>query len=209
MESDCSNDADCNVGWTGTCASCQDGQCQMDGYDGDDCTLTDGTVGQCNSGSCYPKGCTTNADCTESGTYCASPNSDYLERFPSGTTGSCAPVNFVRHEGKDGQTYYLSNSTISWWDAEFACDAIGGKELLSVHDLLTEPDGTTFKFYTEYGTLTDLAKELYNRIGAPYIFTKDLTSSNNAYRVHLSSGDYYSDWRHESYYSNHAHAVCK
>ncbi len=185
---ECSYGDDC-----GTCRWCDSSSASSTGYicmaqNSGTCTI-DGKDGLCRFGECYPKGCTTNDDCTEPNTYCASPNSSYTERFPSGTTGSCAPINFVRHEGKDGHTYYISNTTISWWDAEFACDAIGGKELLSVDDLVTESDGT--KWQGDYGTHTKtaLAEELYDMLGYQYVWTQNLTNDNlYAFTVFLDSG---------------------
>ncbi len=194
---ECSYGDDC-----GTCRSCSDQnnglgyRCYAEDYG--TCTI-DGKDGLCRMGECYPKGCTTNDDCTEPGTYCASPNSDYLERFPSGTTGSCAPVNFVRHEGKDGQTYYLSNSTISWWDAEFACDAIDRK-MVSVDDLVTESDGSKWKGDTGTHTKTALAEELYNIWGYNYVWTENLTNDNKyAFTVGLGHGYVYNDRRYGDY----------
>ena len=199
---ECSNDADCNIGWTGTCAQCSsEGQCQMAGYDGNNCTLTNGTAGQCNLGRCYPKGCTSNDDCKDQpGTYCASPNNSYLERFQSGETGSCAPIDFVRYEGNDGNTYYISNSPISWWDAEFACDAIGGKKLLSVDDLVTESDGSKWQGDTGTHTKTALANELNSYLGGYWIWTKNLTNDNRyAFYVHLGYGYVHYGDRNDSY----------
>ena len=183
---DCSSDADCNVGWTGTCAHCSpEGQCWMTGYDGDDCTLTDGTAGQCNLGTCYPKGCTTNDDCKEQpGTYCASPNSSSTERFQSGKKGACTPIDFSRHEIA-GQIYYISNRDISWWDAEYACDAIGGKKLLEVDDLMTESDGSKWQGDSGPHTRTALAEELYNFSGNYYIWTKNLVDDTFAVTISL------------------------
>ena len=193
----CSSDADCNVGWTGTCAQCSsEGQCKMAGYDGDECTLTDGTAGQCNLGRCYPKGCTSNDDCKETGTYCASTNSSYLERFQSGETGSCAPIDFVRYEGNDGNAYYISNGSISWWDAEYACAAMN-REMVEVYDLVTESNGSKWQGDTGYHTKTALANELYSYLGYYYIWTQNLTNDNKyAFGVSLDLGLVYGYYRY-------------
>ncbi|MBR4926991.1 MAG: hypothetical protein IKY98_01555 [Alphaproteobacteria bacterium] len=157
--------------------------------EGSPCTI-DEKDGVCRSGACCPKGCTSNEDCTEPGTYCASPNDSSTERFPSGTTGFCAPIDFVRYEGKDGNTYYISNTTISWWDAEFACDAIGRKELLSVDDLVTESDGTKWQGDTGYHTKTALAEELYDLSGDYYVWTQNLKDDKkSAFTVYLDRGN--------------------
>ncbi len=190
MRGTCSNETDCNVGWTGTCALCSpEGQCRIDGYDGDDCTLTDGTAGQCNLGRCYPKGCTSNADCKETGTYCASPNTSSTERFPSGTMGSCAPVDFSRHEIA-GQIYYISNGPISWWDAEFACESIGEKKLLGVDDLVTATDGSKWQGGGA-GTYprTQLAIDLNDAIGNHYVWTEKIDGNGYAANVRLKDGN--------------------
>ena len=177
---ECSYGDDC-----GTCRSCDSNSASSTGYmclasNSGTCTI-DGKDGLCRMGECYPKGCTSNDDCKEQpGTYCASPNSSSTERFPSGTMGSCAPIDFVRYEGNDGNTYYISNGAISWWDAEYACDAIGGKKLLSVDDLVTESDGSKWEGNTGNYTKTALAEELYNIMGYNrYVWTQNLTTSNN------------------------------
>ena len=179
---DCGECRSCSHSGTGDmlCAASNSGSCTIDGKDG-----------LCRMGECYPIGCTTNDDCKDQpNTYCASPNNSDLERFQSGETGSCAPIDFVRYEGKDGNTYYISNTTISWWDAEFACDAIGRKELLSVDDLVTESDGTKWQGDTGYHTKTALAEELYDLSGDYYVWTQNLKDDKkSAFTVYLDRGN--------------------
>ena len=160
---ECSEDTDC-----GQCGYCYPYGC-LANYN--TCTI-DGKDGLCRSGECYPTGCTTNDDCKEPGTYCASPNNSYLERFQSGETGSCAPIDFVRKD-VGGEIYYISNANISWWDAEFACDAIGGKKMLSVTDLVNEHSWDE-RNYDWNVTLTALGEELTKQLDKDvYIWTKD------------------------------------
>ncbi len=176
----------------GTCRSCYSNSASSTGYmcmasNPGTCTI-DGKDGLCRMGECYPTGCTSNEDCKETGTYCASPNSSSTERFPSGTTGSCAPIDFVRYEGKDGNTYYISNAKISWWDAEYACDTMG-REMVEVYDLVTESDGSKWQGDSNYHTETALANELDSYLGSCYIWTKNLTNDNRyAFSVDLASG---------------------
>ena len=180
----------------------------MAGYDGDECTLTDGTAGQCNLGRCYPKGCTSNDDCKDQpGTYCASTNSSYLERFQSGETGSCAPIDFVRYEGNDGNAYYISNGSISWWDAEFACAAMN-REIVEVYDLVTESDGSKWQGGTGPHIRTALANELNSYLGHYYIWTKNLTNDNK-YAFFVGLDDGYVDYYYRRNYANGNLAVCR
>ena len=200
---DCLNDADCNIGFATDCIGCMGGQCFISGYDGADCTLTNGTAGQCNLGTCYPKGCTSNDDCKEqSGTYCASSTFSEIERFPNGETGSCVPIDFLRTE-INGKNYYISNVYMIWWNAEYACDAIG-REIVSVDDLVTESDGAKWEGDTGIHTRTMLTQELYNIIGGYPIWTKNLTSDRHVFGVNLSNG-YVGGYLYFSIYL----AVCK
>ena len=78
---------------------------------------------------------------------------------------------------------------MSWWDAEYACNAIGGKKLLSVDDLVTESDGTKWQGDTGYHTKTALAEELYNIWGDDYIWTKNLINDNRyPFNIGLDNG---------------------
>ena len=153
------------------------GQCKEVAYGGDkcvsafggSCTLDNGGVGLCRNGECYPTGCTTNDDCTEAGTYCASTNSSGYNRFASGEEGACVSLDFIKKE-VDGQTYYVSNRPLSWWDTEYACQAIEktiGKKirLLEAKELVILPDGSEWGDdyrYSDNCSTTPLAKKLYN-----------------------------------------------
>ena len=180
LDKECTSDADCNIDWTGGCAVCtRDNKCRAySSYNGDTCTIKEGNVpGQCNVGTCVPKGCTTNDDCTEVGTYCASTNSSSAERFQDGETGSCVPLDFIRKEF-GGETYYISNLNMSWWDAEYACDAIGktvGKniKMVEVTDLV---EASTWNGERDYViTFTAFGRELKVQVGSEYIWTQNLT----------------------------------
>ena len=140
------------------------------------CTI-DTKEGLCHWGECYPKvgdGCTTNADCTEPGTFCASANNNIEMRFKEGETGSCVPLDFVRKEIA-GKTYYISNKTMSWWDVEYACDAIGPNiKMISVEDLVTETDGSEWKGGAGFYTPTVLWEEI--NAFAPWVWTQNMGS---------------------------------
>ena len=141
FDKECTSDADCNTDWTGGCSECYSGRCYGRGWhNGASCTIKEGNVpGLCDWGICIPKGdnCTTNDDCTEPGTYCANANGR-----TDGKTGSCVPLDFIRKEF-GGEIYYISNAPLTWWNAEYACDAIGSNvKMVSVDDLLTESDGS-------------------------------------------------------------------
>ena len=194
----CSSDTDCNEGWIGQCVHCGNGRtCNV--YAGDNgvsCTIKDGNIaGQCYDGQCIAKnnGCTSNDECKKAGTYCASTNNSDEVRFEEGETGACVPVHFTKKE-IDGRTYYISNLNMTWWDADYACAALGSNiKLVSVDD-----------FYN-----TNLANELYDFIGGwtgNYVWTRD-PSNTNGYATYVDipdggGGSAYYRTRH------HAHAVC-
>ena len=126
FDKECTSSADCNTDWTGTCSYCENNKCHgYVGFYGDLCTIKEGNIsGQCYAGECVVRGCTTNADCKEPGTFCASTNNSNIERFQNGEIGACAPLDFIKRE-ISGEIYYISNTLLSWWDAEYACEAIG------------------------------------------------------------------------------------
>ena len=140
------------------------------------CTI-DGKDGLCRGGECYPKGdgCTTNDDCTEPGTYCASTNSSDKVRFQSAETGSCVPLDFVRREF-GGETYYISNYGMTWWDAEYACAAIGktvGKniKMVEVTDLV---EASTWNGSSDGNNVaTSFGLELYSLVRTNFFWTQN------------------------------------
>ncbi|MBR4926821.1 MAG: hypothetical protein IKY98_00685 [Alphaproteobacteria bacterium] len=176
LDKDCISDADCNTDWTGTCAYCDRGKCTgVHWYNDDDCTINEGNVaGQCNFGICYPKGCTTNEDCKEVGTYCASTNNSDEVRFQDGEMGACAKLNFIRKE-IGGKIYYLSNEQMSWWDAEYACKAISSNiDMVKITDLVEE---SSWNGESDNDViLTPLGGELQALFGFRSVWTQNLTS---------------------------------
>ena len=206
---ECTSKDDCNTDWTGTCSGwCVDNKCYGNSaYNGDPCTIKEGNIpGQCNMGICVPKGCITNADCTEPGTYCASTNSSTEVRFQSGETGSCVSLDFVRKEF-GGETYYISNTLMSWWDAEYACDAIGSNvKMISANDLLIGWNGDREPY-----TKTELAKEFNKFMYEFCVWTGDpCPSSGDAFELCLTQprneGQTYNNDRNSD---NYFFAVCK
>ena len=132
------------------------------GIEGATCTTEDGENGFCESGTCAPLGtCTSNDECGPR-EYCAVVNyTSATERFPTGITGTCVKVNFLRYE-VDGTTYYVSGTDMNWWNAEWACAKIG-KEHLDIK-----------AYYLDYGSSTepsDLSIQLSNLIGQKYVWT--------------------------------------
>ena len=187
LDKECTSDADCNTDWTGKCARCDDNKCRgINDYNGNTCTIKEGNVpGQCYLGVCQPKGdgCTTNDDCKEPGTYCASTNSSYYMRFQDGETGACMPLDFIRKE-ISGETYYISNHGMTWWDAEYACAAIGSNiKMVGVTDLVET--STWNKDYSDNDiTFTVVGQELKTFLdGQGYVWTKDKYSSTGFYFI--------------------------
>ncbi|MBR4926710.1 MAG: hypothetical protein IKY98_00100 [Alphaproteobacteria bacterium] len=204
---ECSTDADCGpCEWCAlydegyVCAPFANGTC-----------IVDGQLGLCRSGECYPKGdgCTTNDDCTEVGTYCASTNRSDEVRFQSGETGSCVPLDFIRKEF-GGETYYISNKYLSWWDAEYACDAIGktvGKniKMVEVTDLV---EVSTWNGEHDHDiTLTAFGQELKAQVGSEYIWTRNLRKDDGDALYVATDGNIGTDYRHAQ--SNFFLAVCR
>ena len=211
FDKECTSNADCNTEWTGTCAYCGGGKCiGFHAYDGDDCTINKGNVaGLCNLGICYPKGCSTNNDCTEPGTYCATSDSSSDARFQEGEKGSCVPLYFVRKE-IDGEIYYICNEQMSWWNAEYACKAIGSNiDMVKVTDLIEEASWNGEG--DSAGTYTPLAQELYTLLGNRSIWTQNLTSDKKkAFSVYLASSTNIDSTPYTtSYYRGGVVAVCK
>ncbi len=153
----CTEDSDC-----GPCGFCSSNVCFK--HEGKDCTTTSGGNGMCYWGECLPSGCTYDENpCRGKYEYCASPNSSSTEAFPSGRTGACVKADFKPIMVEDKE-YWVSNTTISWWDADAGCKAIG-KEIISAADLVTNSDGSEWQ--GAYGTLTqkELAKVLRRKLG--------------------------------------------
>ena len=182
---------DCDEG-CGQCSSCINSVCHPDVQDNKVCLLENGINGLCKKGVCYPQGCTTNSDCKEPGTYCASQNSSCTERFQGEEKGACVPIDFIRKE-INGEVYYISNTYISYWDGEYACEAIGKNmgrtlRLLSVNDLITEADGSSWKNDEGYHIRTELAEELYDHIGYAWIETSNPIDTCNISMVYVFDG---------------------
>ena len=202
----CKNDSDCGDGRycdadTGICfrgdkpegtlsACTTTNECCVKGdsadyKNGDDCTLSDGTEGMCYYGTCVAKGCTYDENkCTGKAEYCASPNDSCEEAFPNGKTGTCVKADFSKLDVA-GKTYYVSNLYMSWWDADAACKALG-KSLLSVDDLVSGWNGSSYGTYTKTALLEALASELGELY---YMWTKDLRNDDcEAFYVYTVGG---------------------
>ena len=174
------------------------------GVEGAACTTENGQDGFCETDICVPLGtCTSNEECGDK-EYCGVVN--YIsatERFPSGVTGTCVKANFLRHE-IDGTTYYVSATSLNWWNAEAACAKIG-KEHLELSDLLN----VTGK---NLATATDLSIKLSKIIGKQYIWVVPKKNQSHMWTPLLAKD--YLDPAHEYNYdmnkNNHARvAICK
>ena len=162
----CSSDDECNTGYTGMCSFCYGGYCsQKLHYNADTCTLANGTIGQCSGGECIAKGCTYSVNKCDNGYYCASPNTSAVTAFPEEETGSCTKASsmFTLHKiGND--TYYVSKSVMSWWDADASCKALGKNiNLLDINAFMIAWDGTLNQYYEK----TPLASSLENLLSEP------------------------------------------
>ena len=134
----CSTNADCEpCGWCGWDAGSQ--ICWPN--NGQDCTINTPNDGMCHWGECLPKGCNNKNPCAGQGEYCASAGESNTEAFPNNTTGVCVKADF-KPLPVDGVEYWVSNTTINYWDATAACKILG-KQLLSVRDFVTDWNNTS------------------------------------------------------------------
>lgn len=193
----CGEDEYCENGWcfkaTGTPRT-WNSKC---GIEGASCTTEDGENGFCEMDICIPLGsCTSNDECGAK-EYCAVVNyTSSTERFPTGTTGTCVKVNFLRYEVA-GTTYYVSATDMNWWNAEWACAKIG-KEHLDNNDLTFTKDGAWHS--------TNLSLKLYEVLGDKYVWTKTPLSKTTMWtpRLKNNSGNF------DAKQNNHDRiAVCK
>ena len=173
---------------------------------GNNCSTDTIANGMCYWGECLPKGCTYDTNkCTGKNEYCASLNSSCTEAFPSGKTGTCVEADFSKLD-VDGKTYYVSHNTMSWWDADAACKALGRDGLVGVSDLINGWNGSYD--WTNHD-FTALGQALQSYYGTNwYIWTNNLTDGVNscyAYGVYLYSGYVYDYNR----YSYSYYAVCR
>ncbi len=178
----CLSPDECNIGYTGTCSICTNGFCTHNvNNDTSSCTLDNGTLGQCAGGECIAKGCTYDTNKCNTGYYCASPNTNARSAFSENEVGACIKTSsmFTRHNiGSD--TYYVSKSVISWWDADAACKALGKNiKLLSVDELATDWDGGTGNYYTQ----TPLASSLRVLVSEPVWTSNKTTYEGNPWNT--------------------------
>ena len=140
------------------------------------CAVSDTQYGWCVSGACEPDSDVCN--CTQK-QYCADTNEDSYTPHPSG----CKDLNFKKAT-IDGITYYLSNETMSWWDAISACKALGNKNLVSSEELAVgQPDAQTNNTIL-YEQRTDLA----------YAIQEQLTDGKSFYVWISDNPDTYPDF---------------
>lgn len=222
----CKNDSDCGDGRycdmdTGICfrGTAPEGahgpctttnECCTAGYNpyhkhGSDCSTDTIANGMCYYGTCIAKGCTYDENkCTGKAEYCASPDDSCEEAFPNGKTGTCVEADFSKLDVA-GKTYYVSHNTISWWDADAGCKALGSDGLVGVSDLVTgwagKDDSSRHKF-------TALGAALQSHLGIDYyVWTSDDYDSCYAFVVSLRNGIIYYNLR-TKHYAN-TFAVCR
>ena len=191
----------------GTCQKCDSATetCVTVGDYEAKCTTDDNKTGWCVSGACEPD---TTCNCDE-GYYCADKNwegGSCEHPTPSGNCVEAEPQ--FRTVDIDGTTYYISNNTMSWWDAVSACKALGNKQLLTVEDIVVRNDDDTTGYLSSEHVKTAIGEELYekgwNSSGDPGIWSSILYDSCYAYYVYLDDGgvDY-------SVRTNYRYAVCR
>lgn len=70
--------------------------------------------------------CTYDTNICTGGYYCASPNTSLTTAFQNGETGACVAPQFNKYTitvGSTQETWYISTTPLSYWDASAACAA--------------------------------------------------------------------------------------
>ena len=179
----CTQNSDC-----GPCGACY-GQCYPEN-NGLACSTESVTDGMCHWGECLPKsGCNDDNPCTGKHEYCASPNTSCTEAFPDGSTGTCIKADF-KPLPINGTEYWISNTALSWWDADAACKALGFNGLISVYDLVPDWDGTAS--YTP----NELIQKIEESVPSGAIWTSTSYNSCESHSmrldgIHADNADYH------------------
>ena len=197
-----SNCGECAIGSSGNCIAVPD-------RNGESCSLSDGITGQCSRGICTPKGCSDQNPCTGKNEYCASPNtytSSNCNAFYENEEGTCTKADFKPFT-IDGKEYWISNTVLSWWDADAACKAMGFKGLISIDKLVTGwNNGKTGTF-----SATPLASSLFTQVSIPYssTWTSDYPDSCKAYHVSISNNKAYISTYPRTFNDADKYAICQ
>lgn len=213
----CESKADCNKGYDGNCSICSLGRCQIAmNTEGVKCTFDDGTIGQCNQGTCIEKpeeGCTYDTNVCTNGMYCASPNTSLDEAFPNGETGTCVEPRFNKYtitvNGKT-EIWHISDNTMSYWDTVAACEA-NNWSLPSMADFTDtySSGGGSFTRSTRAKNLNDAADGDW---GYPTVWTTENGTDGDGKTVHYWI-DLTTDYNNVSYagrnQGTYYNAACK
>ena len=201
---ECETDTDCGEcgGACGTNGRCAGGWSNI----GKSCTIKEPNDGICQWNECLPKGCNdTDRPCTGKGVYCANPNT-YVDNgcktFYEGELGTCVQADFKGFKFQE-KTYAISNTRMTWWDADAACKSLGYNGLIDVNDLVV---GWTGKGDSESRPLTGFGNVIFNEMGRA-IWTSGIFDTCRSYVVDLGSGNPYVYNRNRKDLS--AYAVCK
>ncbi len=152
--------------------------------------------------------CMENDHC-EAGSFC----SGSYETCTESSYNTCKKAKVGQsYTASDGKTYYLSSTTMSWWDADNYCKELGkvvGSDLSLVPASILNTKGVDGSTNADWsGTYkTALVGELYTGFGSPsdywvWTATDQGTSSSSssktrsAYIVHLSSGYLVGNYRY-------------
>lgn len=195
---ECTTDEDCaDEG----CGKCQNKKCNLSAYQSKVCSLDGMHDGLCQWGECVKRGCDDNNPCRGAKEYCSSPNTSCSDRFPNGETGVCVKPDFTRHV-INGSVYYISNTKISWWDADAACKAIGAN-LMDMNAFMREHGGGDWNGATGAHEKTELEIAIKDQIWPDYGYPWIWTSNHNAceaYGVGLTGGNVYKINRNMPHY---------
>ncbi|MBR5130105.1 MAG: hypothetical protein IKV03_02640 [Alphaproteobacteria bacterium] len=115
------------------CEICEAGKC-IPLPENTSCMTKDGYKGICINDICEVGHCNSNNDCSE-GQYCGDTNESDINATPY----QCQDLPSMTEYQARGQNYYLSDTEVSWWDANNICLAYSkikntNMTLLSLHD---------------------------------------------------------------------------
>ena len=156
----------------------------------------------CSYGQCVE--CISNDDCG-SNQYCSDANESCSEPHPK----ECKRASFDTLN-VNGTIYYISDISLSWWDADAACRAIGRDGLISGGSLLEN----WVKIDNHNGLKKKvLAEKVYEFLGDYRVWTSDFYEPDptqcNPYHIGLKNGDVTANGGKEGSSMYTIYAVCR
>ena len=141
----------------------------------------DNEQGICINGDCVYQECTKNSDC-KSDEYCSGSNTSQCEQLPF----RCKKIDFskikLEFSDKHIETWFVSRTQISYWDAKSACEKMG-KKMVTVDELVENYPSEMILPRTERLVL------LNDKLGRHNVWTNE--EYNVCYSISIFSGSGY------------------